>query len=195
MNEVIKNMEERRSVRKYSDKRIERDVLEKIIDAGYCSPNAGNKQLLRMVICENAAVNERLGKLRALVTQKFWWPKEGEPFTFTDEELDNFDKDNSFYDAPCVVYLFSKKDFEFAEGDAYIMSNNLCLAARSFGLGSCVISVPTDYFLVDSAKEILKKWQIPDDYRIFAHAIIGYPEDGFPEAKVHDAYAKPLWYE
>ena len=193
MNEVIKNMADRRSVRAYKQEQLPHDILEQIIEAGYYSPNAGNKQLLKMVVCENKEINDRLGKLRALVTQKFWYPKEGETFTFSDEELDNCTADNSFYNAPCVVYLFSKADFEFAEGDCYIMSNNLCLAARSFDVASCVISVPTNYFLVDSAKEILKDWGISDDYRIFAHAILGYPLEGFPEAKEHDLYAAPVW--
>ena len=193
MNEVIKNMADRRSVRAYKPELLPKDILEQIIEAGYFSPNAGNKQLLRMVVCENAEINERLGKLRALVTQKFWYPKEGQTFTFSDEELDSAELDNSFYNAPCVVYLFSKADFEFAEGDAYIMSNNLCLAARSFDVASCVISVPTNYFLVDSAKQILKDWGIPDDYRIFAHATLGYPAAGFPEAQPHDLYQDPLW--
>ena len=193
MNEVIKNMADRRSVRKYTKDAIPEDVLHSIIDAGYFSPNAGNKQLLKMVVCENRDINERLGKLRGLVTRKFWWPKEGEEFTFSDEELDDSDVENSFYDAPCVVYLFSPRDFEFADGDCYIMSNDLCLAARSFDVASCVISVATDYFLVDSAKKILKDWNIPENYSIRAHAILGYPEGGFPEAKEHDQYTAPLY--
>ena len=189
MNPVIQNMADRRSVREYTDEQIPNDKLIKIIQAGYYSPNAGNKQHLRMVICENKLINEKLGKLRMLVTRKFWWPKEGEEFTFSDEELENSDVENSFYNAPCVVYLFSKKDFEFAEADCYIMSNDICLAARSLDIGSCVISVATDYFLTDSAQRILKNWNIPDDYRIFAHAILGYPKGGFPEAKKHMTFA------
>ena len=186
-------MSERRSIRAYTGEQIPQDVLEQIVEAGYFSPNAGNRQYLRMVVCENAEINERLGKLRSLVTNKFWYPKEGDVFEFSDEELDAYDGRNSFYGAPCVIYLFSKADFEFAEADAYIMSNNLCLAARTFDVGSCVISVATDYFLVDSAKELLKEWGIPEDYRIFSHAILGYPEGGFPEAKPHDVYADPVW--
>lgn len=195
MNEVIRNMAERRSIREYTPDRIPHDLLEQIVEAGYYSPNAGNRQYMHMVVCENAPLNDRLGKLRSLVTRKFWYPKEGEEFVFSDEELDSAELDNSFYSAPCVIYLFSKADFEFAEADAYIMSNNLCLAARSFGIGSCVISVATDYFLVDSAKQTLRDWGIPEDYRIFAHAILGYPKEGFPEAKPHDKYAKPVWVE
>lgn len=193
MNEVIQNMADRRSVRKYTDRQLPEDVLKQIIEAGYMSPNAGNKQLLRMVVCENKEINDRLGRLRKLVTKKFWWPEENGPFKFSDEELDSADVESSFYGAPCVVYLFSRRDFEFADGDAYIMANDLCLAARSFDVGSCVISVPTDYFLVDSAKKILEAWGIPEDYSIRAHAILGYPEGGFPEAKVHDLYAEPLY--
>ena len=193
MNDVIQNMKDRRSVREYEDRRIPRDILEQIVEAGYFSPNAGNRQYLRMVVCENREINQRLGRLRQLVTQKFWYPKEGDKFEFSDEELDQADVRNSFYDAPCVVYLFSRREFEFAEPDAYIMSNNLCLAARSFDVGSCVISVVTDYFLVDSAKRLLKEWQIPEDCRIFSHAILGYPKGGFPEAKPHDIYASPVY--
>ena len=193
MNHVFQNMADRRSIREYSDQPLPEDVLHQIIDAGYTSPNAGNKQLLRMVVCENAQINDRLGKLRMMVIKKFWWPKEGEEFTFTDEELDNTTEENSFYGAPCVVYLFSKKDFEFAEGDAYIMSNSLCLAARALDVGSCVISVPTDYFLVDSAKQILKDWGIPEDYSIRAHTTLGYPKNGFPDAVKHDLYLPPLY--
>ena len=165
MNEVIQNMADRRSVRKYTDRQLPEDVLKQIIEAGYMSPNAGNKQLLRMVVCENKEINDRLGRLRKLVTKKFWWPEENESFEFSDKELDSADIESSFYGAPCVVYLFSKKDFEFADGDAYIMANDLCLAA----------------------------WGIPEDYSIRAHAILGYPEGGFPEAKVHDLYAEPLY--
>ena len=193
MNEVIKNMSERRSIRKYSDREVPEDIIKQIVEAGYMSPNAGNKQLLRMVVCGNAEINNRLGRLRQLVTKKFWWPEEGQPFEFSDEELDSSDAGNSFYDAPCVIYLFSKKDFEFAEGDAYIMANNLCLAARSFDVGSCVISVATDYFLVDSARKILADWDIPEDYSIRAHAVLGYPEGGFPEAVKHELYKEPLY--
>ena len=193
MNAVIQNMADRRSIRQYTGEAVPEDVLKQIIEAGYFSPNAGNKQLLRMVVCEDKEINRYLGKLRMLVTRKFWWPKEGESFTFTDEELEASDVDNSFYEAPCVVYLFSKKDFEFAEGDCYIMSNDLCLAARSFDVGSCVISVPTDYFLTDGAKKILQDWGIPEDYSIRAHTILGYPEGGFPEAKPHDLYEPPLY--
>ncbi len=193
MNQVIQNMADRRSVRKYTAEQIPEDTLMEIVEAGYLSPNAGNKQHLRMVVCQNAQINETLGKLRMLVTRKFWWPKEGEEFVFSEEELDDPKLENSFYGAPCVIYLFSKKDFEFAEADAYIMSNNLCLAARSFDVGSCVISVATDYFLLDSAKKILESWDITDEYRIFAHAILGYPEGGFPDAKEHDLYIPPLF--
>lgn len=193
MSELIQTMADRRSIREYADKAVPKEILQQIVDAGYLSPNAGNRQYLRMVVCEDRAINERLGKLRALVTQKFWYPKEGDEFVFSDEELDNAELKNSFYDAPCVIYLFTKADFEFAEADAYIMSNNLCLAARNFDVGSCIISVATDYFLVDSAKQLLKDWNIPDGYRIFSHAIIGYPANGFPEAVKHDTYVAPVW--
>ena len=41
-----------------------------------------------------------------LVTRKFWWPEPGQPFEFTDEELDAAEIDNSFYGANAMKAAF-----------------------------------------------------------------------------------------
>ena len=43
-------------------------------------------------------------------------------------------------------------------------------------------------------KRLLKERHIPEDCRIFPHAILRYPKGGFPEAKLHDIYASPVYY-
>lgn len=191
MSDIIQVFSERRSVRSYSDKPIPDDLLKKVIQESYYSPNAGNKQLLRMVVSRNQEINNYLGRLRHDVTEKFWYPEKGNYKTVKDEDLT--DVSNSFYNAPATVYLFGPKDFEFSEADAYIMANNICLIARNYDLGSVILSVPVDYFVTDRSKEILKQWNIPDNYVIRAHASIGYPKNGFPDAAPHDKYAAPLY--
>jgi len=44
MNEVIKNIYERRAVRKYTDQVVTKDIIEEIVDAGRMAPSAMNKQ-------------------------------------------------------------------------------------------------------------------------------------------------------
>lgn len=192
MSDIVDVFSKRRSVRSYADKQVPDDLLKKIVDESYHSPNAGNKQLLRMVVSRDRDTNAYLGRLRHDATEKFWYPEKGDYKSITDEGLEGDKVSNSFYDAPAVVYLFGPKDFEFADGDAYIMANNLCLLARNYDLGSVILSVAVDYFVTDRSRQILKDWGISDDYVIRAHAAIGYPKDGFPEAVVHDKYVAPM---
>lgn len=191
MSDFIKVFSERRSVRSYSDKQVPDDLLKKVIQESYYSPNAGNKQQLRMVVCRDKEINSYLGKLRHDVTEKFWYPEKGDYKTVKDEDLN--DVSNSFYDSPVTVYLFEPKDFDFSDANAYIMANNLCLIARNYDLGSGILSVAVDYFVTERSKEILKEWNIPDDYVIKANTNIGYPKGGFPDPVSHEKYAKPLY--
>ncbi len=193
MSDIIEVFSKRRSVRSYADKPVPDDLLKKVIQESYYSPNAGNKQLLRMVVSRDKEINTYLGKLRIDVINKFWYPEKGDYKTVTDEDLEKDKASNSFYDAPVTVYLFGPKNFEFSEADSYIMANNICLIARNYDLGSVILSVPVDYFVTDRSKEIMKEWNIPDDYVIRAHASIGYPKDGFPDAVSHDKYVEPLY--
>ena len=195
MSDIIEVFKERRSIRSYADTPLPEELLRQIIDESYYSPNAGNKQLLRMVVCKNAEINSYLGKLRRLVTNRFWWPEKGDYLAVTDADLEEEGNMNAFYDAPVVVYLFSPKEFEFAEADSYIMANNICLIARNYDVGSVINSVAVDYFLTEKSRQILADWQIPEEYQIRAHACLGYPKDGFPEAAKHDKYAAPLYVE
>ena len=45
MNEVIKNIEERRSIRKYEDKMIPKEIIEKILEAETYAPSGMGRQL------------------------------------------------------------------------------------------------------------------------------------------------------
>ena len=197
MSDIIDVFKARRSIRAYADTPIPDELLQQIIREAYYSPNAGNKQLLRMVVSKNREINDYLGKLRHLVTNRFWYPeKYPEDYRVVDDaDLDKDGNFNAFYDSPVVVYLFSPKEFEFAEADSYIMANNLCLIARNYDVASVIQSVAVDYFVTDRSRQILAAWQIPDTYQIRAHASLGYPKNGFPEAAPHDKYVPPLFVD
>ena len=197
MSDIIEVFKERRSIRAYEDTPIPDDLLAQIVEEAYYSPNAGNKQLLRMVVCKDREINDYLGKLRSVVTNRFWWPErfpEGTDYrVVSEEDLEADGVINSFYSSPVVVYLFSPKEFEFAEADSYIMSNNLCLIARNYDVGSVIDSVATDYFVTERSRQIMADWQIPEEYQIRSHASLGYPKGGFPQPAPHDKYTAPLF--
>lgn len=61
--DMLDVMKERRSIRKYQDKQIGREDLEKIIEAGLYAPNAGGGQRARIVAVHNKELAEIIGRL------------------------------------------------------------------------------------------------------------------------------------
>lgn len=63
MNDLLELMKERRSIRKYQEKQIPREALERIVEAGLYAPNAGGGQRRRIVAVRNPVLSEKLGRL------------------------------------------------------------------------------------------------------------------------------------
>ena len=62
MNDVIKGLFERKSVRVYSDEMIEEDKKKLIIDAAIQAPTAGNMTLYSIIDVEDQEIKEKLAK-------------------------------------------------------------------------------------------------------------------------------------
>jgi nitroreductase len=67
MNEILKAIRDRRSVRAFRPQPVEREKLEAILEAGRWAPSGKNTQPWRFVVVESAAKRAELAKL---VTQK-----------------------------------------------------------------------------------------------------------------------------
>ena len=70
MNEAYKNLVERRSVRKYNNKKVSHDLVEKIIYAGQCAPSGMNRQIFAFVAVED---EELVKELNANVAENSGW--------------------------------------------------------------------------------------------------------------------------
>ena len=125
----------RRSIRRYEDKEIPQDVLDKIVEAGRQSPFAVNKQPYRFVIVTDSEIKKGLKGLLS----RF---------------LEN---------APVVVVGWANHKAlltgKWATIDTTITLENMALAAWSLGIGSCKIGS----FNEQKIKELLKipeDWKI-----------------------------------
>lgn len=65
MNEAYKNLLERRSVRKYNDKKVSHDLIEKIVYAGQFAPSGMNRQIYAFVVVEDEELVKALSKMNA----------------------------------------------------------------------------------------------------------------------------------
>ena len=64
MPDVFETMLHRRSIRRYDPRQIEETALQQILQAGLYAPSAGGRQGVIFAVCQDSAVNERLGKIK-----------------------------------------------------------------------------------------------------------------------------------
>ena len=129
----------RHSIRKYIDKQISREDLDKILEAGNYAPNAGGGQRSMMVALHNKKLTTYVGKLnmahfdRAHLAGNY--VSKEQPSTIDDPTIKN-----GFYDAPTVICVFSQDNFLFKTADAFCMMENMILQATELGISSCIVS-------------------------------------------------------
>jgi len=153
----------RRSCKSYTDKKISKDILDKILYAGICAPSAKNLQKTKLLVFQDKELVHKLSKLNAKVL--------------------NSDID-PFYGAPIVVVVFYPSDASTGIQDASLVMGNLMNEATAQGVGSCWINRAKEMFELEEGKEILKKYEL-ENYVGVGCCILGEPK-GEPKEKSID---------
>lgn len=170
--EVIKN---RRAVREYTNAPVGREAIERLIGAAILAPSAMNLQpwaFAALLDRERIAVYARRIKdwLLANFSQ-----------TSLDPSLRALIEPEGyhiFHDAPAIVLVLAKSAQPQAAEDCCVAAENLLLAARDEGLGTCWIGLSRPWFNLPSTKQELG---LPEQYQVVAPIILGYPE-AWPES-------------
>jgi nitroreductase len=184
MNEVFDNIYSRRSVRNYKPIDVPDDIVRELIKAGTYAPSAVNRQPWRFVVIKNKEMITRLSE-RA---KKLWLDgleKVGESSDPQVQRLANVmqrPEFNIFYSAPVLILIFARVSSQQAAvaefenimliDDCAAAAENIMLAARSLGIGSCWIGWGMS---LDSDQEIRQELHAPDGYRLMAPLVFGYP--------------------
>jgi len=155
--DIFEAISKRRSIRGYSEKEIEEDKLEKVLEAARLAPSASNRQEWRFVVVKDAKVRKRLSE--AAKSQMF------------------------VAQAPVVIAACAQTDnHEMTCGqkcypiDVAIAIEHMVLVATAQGLGTCWIGA----FFEDEVRKILN---IPDEIRVVELLCIGYPKEELGPAK------------
>ncbi len=172
MNEALKALYDRRSIRKYRPEQISPEELEAVVKAGVCAPTGMNRQSPIIVVVQNSEDVAYLSKLNARVRNSTADP---------------------FYGAPTVLVVLAEADSSFAVQDGSLVMGNLMNAASAIGLGSCWINRAKEVFETEEGKALLKKWGVEGNYLGVGNCILGYADES-PEMKPRKAnyvyYAK-----
>ena len=141
----------RYSCKKYSDKKVEKEKLEAILEAGRLAPTAKNLQEQHVYVLQS---EEALAKLDSVCPCRY-----GAPTVL----VVAFDRNNVF------VYPGEKRDSGVE--DASIVATHMILAAANEGVDSCWIN----YFDPDKLSEALG---LPENEEILMVMDLGYAAEG-----------------
>lgn len=153
MNEAYTNIISRRSIKKYSLKKVEHELIEKIVKAGQCAPSGMNRQSYAFVVVENTNLIAELSKMNADVIHA------------------NIDP---FYGAQSLIIVFADSKVATHVYDGALAMSNLMNAAHSLGVDSCWIHRAKEMFETEKGKELMKKWGLPESYVGIGNCILGY---------------------
>ena len=156
--------EKRYSVRRYSDKKVETEKLEKILHAAHVAPTAVNLQPVRLIV-----VQERNG-------------------------LEKISKGANIYGAPLAIIVCADHDKAWirpfdnkqtGDIDASILTDHMMMEATELGLGSVWVC----YFKPDI---IRKEFNLPNHLDPVNILVIGYTNEEAADPKRHSQPRIPL---
>lgn len=162
MNDLIRAMESRRSIRAFKPDMPKTEDLDKIIEAGLYAASGMGKQAAIVVAVTNKEVRDRLSEANRVIGG---WDEGFDPF----------------YGAPAILIVLGNKECPTYLYDGSLVMGNLMNAAYSLGLGSIWIHRAKEEFMQDEWKALLKDLGIEGDYEGIGHCAVGYMEGELPE--------------
>lgn len=163
MNEIIKSMEERRSIRKFKSNMPSKEDINEIIEAGLYAANGRGQQATITIAVTNKEFRDKLSKINCKIGG---WD-------------DGFDP---FYGAPVILIVLADKSRTTCVYDGSLVMGNMMLAAHSLNLGSIWIHRAKEEFELPEYKELLKQLGIEGEWEGIAHCAIGYTDWEVPKA-------------
>lgn len=185
--ELMEAMKGRRSVRRFQDKLVPKATVQEILKAITYSPNAGNRNSIRAVVLTDRTEIDYIGKAHTTVIENF---NKGIVDLPTEEAIEQ--SRSAFHNAPMVIALFGPKNFYFSPADAYIIAQNITLAAYEQGVSTCIVGEVLNSMGTEKGQALQQKFGIPQNFAPQVYVTMGYCEGTYPKApKRH--YAEVLY--
>lgn len=140
--EIIKT---RRSIREYQDKPIPKDALEKIVDTARFAATARNVQPWEFIVITEPQILRKIAGLA--------------------------ENGRFIAEARACIAVFSS-DTKYYLEDGCAATENIMLAARALGIGSCWVAGDKKPYCADIAKLL----NVPHAYKLVSLIPLGYPK-------------------
>ena len=163
MNETLKTLKERRSIRKYQTRQVSDSDLDAILEAGTWAACGRGIQSAVMVVVQDSQTIAKMSRLNA----EIWGKPEADPF----------------FGAPTVVVVLGDtRQYNWVKDGSLVMGN-LMNAAWSLQVGSCWVNRAQELFEQEEGKALLRQWGLPEYYAGVGNCVLGYIDGDIPAPK------------
>ncbi len=167
MNETIKNILKRQTIRAYKPQQITDEELEILSQAAVKAPSGRNGQPCHLRFVQNHDYLEGMNKdFKDIVG----WDTPA---------YTRWDVNPVYQTAPTLAIIFAENESYMDSG---IMCENIVIAAESLGLGTCIIASIGALFNDEKSFKWKQLFDIPESYKFQIAIAIGYPDEK-PEQK------------
>lgn len=165
---LLKN---RRSIRKFKNKRVAPEIINSIIQDSTMAPSSGNEQPWKfIVVSDHSFLNEISQDCKKALLQRI--ADNPNDYASKYKPLFSNDEYNIFYNAPALILIVGSNKLKNTEINCTLAASYLMLSAVAHGLGTCWIS----FARFVQNERIKEKLGLNGDHLIVAPIIIGYPE-------------------
>ncbi len=178
MNEVIRQIKDRKSVRVFEDREIEAHLKDEIIKSAFEAPTAGCMMLYSIL---DITDQDLKSKLAVTCDNQPFIAKAPMVLIFLADYQRWYD---SFTLNDCNPRRPGEGDILLASADALIAAQNTVLAAQSLGIGSCYIGD-----ILENRELVSKLLKLPEFVIPIAMLVYGYP------SKQQEDRKKPIRFE
>ena len=147
----------RTSVRKFSTKKLEQKVLNKILEAGRLAPTAKNNQPIKIYVVNSNEGIEKIDKVS-----------------------------RCRYGAQTILIICGNKEEAYHKGDYTTAEMDCCIVATHMMLEATNIGVDNIWVESFDGNILVEEFQIPDEYTPFILMPLGYKTEDCPINPLHD---------
>jgi nitroreductase/Pyruvate/2-oxoacid:ferredoxin oxidoreductase delta subunit len=194
-NEIAEFLRTRRSVRIFQEKPVEKEVIQKIIEAAQLAPSAHNRQTTRYIVVQDKRVLEDIVKASSIQMTKMvgqlknplirslllaMMRTQAQTIVGLTPALErlartlNEGRDGILHNAPVLILFHADERQLLIDINAQLSIQNAALMAYALGLGSFY----TGYLLsvCQRDKSIGKLVGLPEHHKIYGGLAVGYPK-------------------
>lgn len=169
--EIIDVIKKRRSIRKFTNKKVDEEILENILTYSLLAPSGRNSKPVDLVVVRDSSKISKIMKTR-----------EG-AFSFLES-------------APVCIVVCANEQSNTWISDASIVAAYIQLLATNYGLGSCWGHAHDRYYNDKSVEEEIKNiLGIPKEYRVLCVIGIGYSDEVKAEHTIFEVSKEKIHLE